>query len=391
MEHLHERLVTRVKAGVELPTSPAVALQLQRLVAGGGYDLGQLARLVAADQALAAQTLRVANSAFYRAPVPVTTLAQAISRIGAAELSNIAIAATLGARASVAGPLLALRRESWRRSVVHAVLAQALASGRRVDPGQAFLSGLLCDFGETLAYGVMEQLIASGAPALPAEVWQREAATFRVELGMVLAASWQLPEFVSEVVMRHDSGELTGCEHPALVALVAVTGEASRRVLACEAAAELDLGDVAGLTDSERTRLGQLVPTLPGLLQGFEAPGPEPTGGTSAVAPAPSALSQPVWPVDFGVSVSKRERVDAYRARALAHDGLRVVGPQPQPERQLVVLEFEGLRINATVRRCETSEGVSTVELQPFAMEPAAQARWEQLVRAAAGEHVSSS
>jgi HD-like signal output (HDOD) protein len=141
---LRQEVETMLKARtLALPAWPAVAIKLQRLVSSDNFGLSDLAKLVEADQALAAVTLRTANSAFYRASAPVTTLPQAISRVGARELSNIAIASTLGAQAGAPGPLASLRKESWRKSLVGAAFAQVLARGRGLDPGEAFLAGLL--------------------------------------------------------------------------------------------------------------------------------------------------------------------------------------------------------------------------------------------------------
>ena len=48
---------------VEIPPYPAVAMKIERLVGGGDFGLDELARLVASDQALAADVLRCGNSA----------------------------------------------------------------------------------------------------------------------------------------------------------------------------------------------------------------------------------------------------------------------------------------------------------------------------------------
>jgi len=120
---LDEEVVRLIKARlIELPTYPGVALQLQRVISSDNYGLDDLVRLVESDAALASHVLRAANSAFFHATTPVTTLSQAISRVGAATLSNIAIAGTLGVEASIDGPLAAMRRDRWRRSLFPATV-----------------------------------------------------------------------------------------------------------------------------------------------------------------------------------------------------------------------------------------------------------------------------
>lgn len=384
---LHAEVTRRIKAGaIEVPTYPGVALKLQRLVASGNYGLGELARLVEADQALAINVLRAANSAFYRASTAVTTLQQAISRIGASELSNIAIAATLGLVASSGGPLASLRKQSWRRSLVDAALAQALAKGRGLNGGEAFLAGLLCNFGETIAYSCFEAILGAGAPARPIEEWEREGEALHVELGIVLAETWKLPPLVAEVVMRHHGGDVTGCDFPQLVSLIATTSQFATRLLASPGVDAMHLETMTGLSDVERSMLAALAPTIPALLQAFEEASPEISPGPSAVEPVATTLSPPVWPVDFPVTINKRGKAEPYRATGISSVGVRLEGKAAQPERHLVTLQLPGMTVSATVKRCETSPGGSTLEVHPFAMDKPSQAAWMAIVRAARGD-----
>ena len=383
---LNEEVTRRIKAGaVELPTYPGVALKLQGVVASANFGLGELARLVEADQALAINVLRAANSAYFRASAPVTTLQQAITRIGASELSNIAIAATLGLAASSGGALSALRKASWRKSLVDAALAQELAKERGLNGGEAFLAGLLCDFGETIAYSCFEAILGAGAPARPAEEWEREGQGLHVELGIVLAEKWKLPPFVAEVVMRHHGGDVTGCDFPELVLLIATTSQFAAQLLASPGVGATGLEAITGLTGSERAALDALVPTIPGLLQAFEEASPEVPPGPSAVLPTTTTLPPPVWPIDLPVAINKRGKAELYRATGITHLGARLEGTAPQPERHLVTLELPNLTVSATVKRCDSTPGGFTLEVHPFAMDRPAQTAWTELVRRARG------
>jgi HD-like signal output (HDOD) protein len=369
---------------IELPTYPGVALKVQKLVRSSNYGLGELTRLVEADQALAVNTMRAANSAFYRSTGPVTTLQQAITRIGAAELSNIAIAGTLGLEAASAGPLAGLRRESWRRSLVGAALAQGLAKGRGLDPEEAFLAGLLCDFGETIAYACFEGLLESGEAPRPEAEWRRDAEALSVELGVTLAAAWKLPPLISEVVVRHRRGELEGSRFPGYVALIHSTCALASRVLAGPAVVGPGVLDaMPGLSAAERSGAERQLPTLPGLLQAFDEASPEVAPGPSAVTPAPTSLPAPVWPADLPVSIAKRGRVDTYRATALSAGGVQLTGRAPQPERYLVTLEFGEAKFAGTVRTCEPTPAGFLLEVHHFAMGAAAQVAWTALLEAA--------
>lgn len=375
---------------IELPTYPGVALKLQKLLSGGDYGLDALAKMVQTDQALATNVMRAANSAFYRASAPASKLDAAISRIGAKELCNIAIAGTLGVTANAEGPLAPLRKESWRASLVSALICQELARARSVDPGEAFLAGLLHDFGETIAYACFEAILESHPDCPPQQLatWQWEGQRYHVELGMALAHDWKLPPYIDECVRRHGDEETVGAEHRALVDLVAVADRVTLRLLEAPTLERASLADIVGLKKEELPRLEALVPRVPAFLQSFDDAAvvvPSVDAPVSLVAQPATTLSGTPCAVDFGVNVTKKGQQQHYRATAWTPDGLRLQGAQPQPERHLLTLELPaGLKVCATVQLCAVSDHGCLLEVKPFAMDRATTAAWSKLAGPAA-------
>ncbi|MCA2979983.1 MAG: HDOD domain-containing protein, partial [Myxococcaceae bacterium] len=354
---LDAEVVRLIKAKlVELPTYPGVALQLQRLIASENYDLNALVRLVEADSALATHVLRAANSAFFRAAHPITALPAAISRVGASELANIAIAGTLGMQAAIEGPLAAMRRESWRRSLVSALVCQEFSRSRRLDPGEAFLAGLLHDFGETIAYRAFELILQVHPLTKPqrAEQWRREADRYHVELGMALAADWKLPALVQEVVMRHHDLDLALCDFPGVVEAVATTDLVTNHLLSVPSLEAADLPREFPLSGAERQSLKQLVPRLPSLLLSLDLPMVE-KPAESLVAPAKPIVPDAAPRLDVEVAIVKKDRRDTYRLVQATEWALKLEGPAAQAERRLVTLELPSLSFSATVVACSTA------------------------------------
>src|SRR5205085_1366065 len=68
---------------IKVPLHPPVAMRLQKVVAAGKYGAADLAKLVGEDQSLAATLLRYANSPKYRGIEQITSLHDAITRMGA--------------------------------------------------------------------------------------------------------------------------------------------------------------------------------------------------------------------------------------------------------------------------------------------------------------------
>lgn len=131
----------------ELPALPAVVLELIQSLGDSEVSAEQLAAKISQDQAIAAKTLRLANSSFYGLPRQVTSIAEATTILGLRTLRSVATAAGL------AGGFASSRCEGfdfdafWRHSIGTALTAHALAQRTRQDVDAAFTLGLLHDIG----------------------------------------------------------------------------------------------------------------------------------------------------------------------------------------------------------------------------------------------------
>ncbi|MBZ9611109.1 HDOD domain-containing protein [Rheinheimera maricola] len=83
----HDKLV--------LPTLPDIALKVRQRSGDSDVSLLDMADVIAQDPALAARMIKVSNSAFMGRSIKVSTLNQAVTRIGLSQIRNIAIAMAL--------------------------------------------------------------------------------------------------------------------------------------------------------------------------------------------------------------------------------------------------------------------------------------------------------
>lgn len=369
---------------IELPTYPGVALKLQRLISSGNYGMPDLAKAVESDQALATAVMRTANSAFYGASKPITTLQLGIARVGANSLNNIAIAGTLGAQGSSEGPLVSLRKASWRRSLISALLCQHLAPRRKINAGEAFLAGLLHDFGETIAYACFEALLESHPASKPqaSELWANEAQRHHVQLGTILAGEWKLPPYVLATVQHHHDVAPAAPEFAPLVQLVAMVDLLVARLGDLPAVGQITLDDLPGLQGAEFEGLREVMLKAPAFLESFEdAAALKAKAEPSLVTAAPSALTDGSIAVDFELIVTTRSDRRVYSATRMSPNALRMVGTSAQTERQLIHLELKpGVKACATVMSCTPSEGKFAVEVKPFALNEPARAEWDRML-----------
>jgi putative nucleotidyltransferase with HDIG domain len=267
---LDERLVQIVQSGnVKVPPYPAIAMRLGLLLKRPDYSVGELSALVASDQALSAAVLRNANSARMRTGA-LHSLTDALQRIGSNELVRLAFAIGLGKEASRDGVLLDLRRTVWRQAVWSAFLCRELAGRWRLDPEPAFLCGLLHDFGSVVAVSCLEEILVSSGSAVrlsPQRVCQVVEA-YHVEIGMVMAEKWSLPAVVADVIRDHHY--TPGSPSRDHVDLVRASDQVVALMETSLVVERGDLDSVASLRPDERDYVADLLPALPGLVEGLD-------------------------------------------------------------------------------------------------------------------------
>jgi len=368
---------------VEIPPYPAVAMKIERLVAGGDFGLDELARLVGSDQALAADVLRCANSAVFARGGPVASVPQAVARIGAGELSRIAFASALSGRALARGPLSLLRRRVWHDAVAAAVLARELARPRRLAIDEAFACGLLHDFGKVLALECLER-IARGTRhprPMPSRFWEAVVDNHHLQLGALLAARWALPQVLVEAITLHHDQALGAAQHPEVVRTVALCDRLVRLLDEQSAVGMTDVTAIQELDEAETEALIRGIEVVPGFVAAFEREIPPPDRALLQPAAAPVGRA-PRGPV--GVRVGG----ERYAVTGFARHQLVLKGKAPLPEGALLEVELDEqppVHFHGRVLLCWEEAGRFGVVLMPFALAGPALLRWQGLSGIAEG------
>jgi HD-like signal output (HDOD) protein len=206
VEVVKQRLAS---GNLSVPVFHAVALRLQQVLARPDYSIEEVHQLLNADPGLASQVLRNANSAFYAGLSKVSTIRDAIIRLGAAEVANLAMVTTQqDLYRSEDTSFNAIMQTLWKHAFCCAVGSKWLAqkSGFGAQAQEAFLAGLLHDIGKLFLLKGMEQvcreeeLKKSATPAIVAEV----LASLHVEQGHQLMVQWHMPQIYCDVAAGHE-------------------------------------------------------------------------------------------------------------------------------------------------------------------------------------------
>jgi putative nucleotidyltransferase with HDIG domain len=200
---LFEKLLERIETGkLELPLLPRTATEILGMCQSGDCEMKDLADLVQRDPTLAANVLRVANSAAHGGVERIVSLQQAASRLGLNALCEIATAI------AVRGKVFTLRgREEelarlWRHSATTGAWAKEIARKRRRNVEGAFLCGLLHDVGHPVLMQLVHEL-AGGANASAVSGEAALCERYHAEIGARLLVNWDMPAWMVAAIDAH--------------------------------------------------------------------------------------------------------------------------------------------------------------------------------------------
>ena len=211
----------------ELPSLPAVVMELLSSIDQENVDISVLAKKVSHDQALTAKTLRLANSSLYGLQVKVTTIQQAITFLGFQTTRNlITAAAVTGCFPEGQCPGFD-DKAFWRHSIATAACAKVLARRMRFNQDYAFTAGLLHDIGRLV--------LVSGYPALYQQVLVHRAendcyvlesereilGVDHVAAGVALAEHWNFSDTMKVAIAHHHDPDMAGAGFLATIVHVA--------------------------------------------------------------------------------------------------------------------------------------------------------------------------
>ncbi len=134
----------------ELPALPLALMVAIQALSSDDLPASACVDAVERDQSLATRLLRLANSAFYGARGQVASVEDAVGMLGLRTVASVVAAVSMRSTLALV-QCNGFRFETyWRHALTTAVIARELARPATLDPGEAFLAGLLHDVGQLL-------------------------------------------------------------------------------------------------------------------------------------------------------------------------------------------------------------------------------------------------
>lgn len=217
----------------DLPPLPTVATRVIQMTTASDTSSEDLQNLIRMDPALAAQVLKVANSAMFGMVREVSTLTQAILTLGFFTTRSVVLAASIK-NLFARGPAGPKEHTLWEHALVTALMGSAFSKALKVpESEEVFLAGLMHDIGKNVlalkfpeGYSTLLRRVGDGE----GEGLLMELDTFGFDHAMVgeaLLSSWNISEGLEAVARWHHDPLRAVPEHRRLVAFVALGNQAA--------------------------------------------------------------------------------------------------------------------------------------------------------------------
>ncbi|MGE4159605.1 MAG: HDOD domain-containing protein, partial [Planctomycetota bacterium] len=200
--------LNRVK---DLPAMPFIVSQVSEALRNEKLDARLLANIVEKDQAIVAQLLKIANSAFYGQRGQVKDISQSVVVLGYTEVQNIVVTLALMKsfrfRHKVSGlsPL-----DFWAHSLGVGILGRQMAKIiGQTNLSDIFIGGVVHDFGKyiinlicpELYHGVMAEVKEHRRPL--EDVEREKLDTTHMSVGAQISGRWEFPSLVKNCMRLH--------------------------------------------------------------------------------------------------------------------------------------------------------------------------------------------
>ncbi len=208
---VERKVAARLSEGrLDVLAMPQVVMKVLGLVDSQDATMTEIAREVATDQGIATHILALANSAFYRGTVHITSIEQAVIRIGLRELKGAVLLISLkNVFRSDAYPELS--RALWEHSLATALVANRVGPLAGTDAQEVFTAALVHDVGKIAVLALYDKYVtAEDAPHVSEEVLAHILDDYHVEAGRLLARDWELPATAAEAIITHHADPYNG-------------------------------------------------------------------------------------------------------------------------------------------------------------------------------------
>ncbi|GAB6183476.1 HDOD domain-containing protein [Thermodesulfovibrio hydrogeniphilus] len=213
METISEEIYHNIRIEIQrlkkLPTLSSNAEKIIELTTKENIHLDELVSSIENDPPIMSKVLSISNIAYFGFSTPITSIKDALFKIGFKTLKNIALSVAVFSIFKGHGEKEKSYERIFKHSVVTATICKIISQDfLKHDYDEAFVAGMLHDIGFFALnfafydyFKEIERALSSGDSLLVTE--KKILGTDHTEIGKWLAEFWKFPESVCYVIAHH--------------------------------------------------------------------------------------------------------------------------------------------------------------------------------------------
>jgi len=216
-----------------IPMLPSLAHEIADIALNPDVPAIRVSGIVSKDPVLATAVIQLANSAYSASAIEITSINEAVVRLGTSAVRSIVTASCL--TAMMADPKIygSRGRGLIDHSIGTAYVARLIADSCGGDADDAFLAGLLHDIGKLLILKLASQAHLNVERPSPEEV-ETVLVAEHAALGGYLVKRWHLPSTLADPIVWHHEPERAAERPQATLIVYAANRLAHRYGFGCE-------------------------------------------------------------------------------------------------------------------------------------------------------------
>ena len=206
-----------IKKAGELEPLPLTAIKLSKIIADQKSTINDIVEVIQYDEAITAKVFKYANCVFYAGNRSITTLKEAVIRLGSGRILEYSIGGHLKKQFKTPLPTYGYSEDDlWRHSVASAVASEVLINSfiKKHISGITFTAALMHDIGKLILVRAASEedmsqiwdMVQNESSPCTCEQAEKEVLGYsHADIGAELTRLWKLPVEIVRAIHFHHS------------------------------------------------------------------------------------------------------------------------------------------------------------------------------------------
>lgn len=200
VDALRERLA---ECDAAIPMLPDFAIKVIELVRDPDVSIAQLSGIVSKDPVLASRLLGLANSAYFASMQDISTVQEAIVRMGTGAVRNLVVTVCFYSRMQDRKVYGERGKPLLEHGIGTAYMARLLSDPADLDGDESFMYGLLHDIGKMVILKVAHDSYRQSGLVVAPDALEQVITELHPTVGARVLRRWHLPAMLDEPIVYH--------------------------------------------------------------------------------------------------------------------------------------------------------------------------------------------